>query len=73
MLIQAIFVKKKYAIIFFKKIQRAVLFEAANNILKGNLICMPFHYNFHLKKNSLMEDLFDLAYVKLNKAIPLRQ
>lgn len=25
------------------------------------------------KKKHLMEDLFDLAYVNLNKAIPLRQ
>lgn len=32
-----------------------------------------YAFSLHLKKNSLMEDLFDLAYVNLNKAIPLRQ
>lgn len=32
-----------------------------------------FSLKFSFKKKSLMEDLFDLAYVNLNKAIPLRQ
>lgn len=32
-----------------------------------------FSLKFSFKKNSLMEDLYELAYVNLNKAIPLRQ
>lgn len=32
-----------------------------------------YAFSLHLKKKKLMEDLYDLAYVNMNKAIPLRQ